>query len=303
MRTLVPFLERSLRPLVRTETAAWSTELIDEQVGPVTLTGRFLDCGSEDVLVVVHGLGGSVESGYMGLALASAAALGKSCLLLNLRGADRQGHDVYHAGLVDDLNAALASDALRAARRIALFGYSLGGHTVLAAATRVLDPRVVRVAAIGSPLDLAASADAFDAARFSVYRGHVLGSLHEIYTAAYQRRPFGIVPVEARRIKKIREWDERVVAPRFGFKSADDYYRSVSVGPRLSDLSVPAIYVGAPADPMIPLRAVLSAAPSDRLTVAWDPDGGHLGFSAGFDLGLPGPLGLESQVLAWLFRS
>jgi len=300
--TLRPFISRSLRPMGRPATRAWHTELVDPIAGPVTLSGRLLDHPSDDLLIVVHGLGGSTDSGYMALVLSAADATGRKCLLLNVRGADRSGFDFNHAGLVADLEAAIRSPEFESVRHIDVFGYSLGGHLVLSYGCGSVDARVRRVAAIGSPLDLDASARAFDSPRSSLYRGHVMRSLHEIYTRAYQRRPTALEPHLARKIMRIREWDERVVAPRFGFDGASDYYQRVSAGPKLSGLSVPALYVGAPADPMIPLSAVLSAAPSPLLRVAWSRNAGHLGFPEGLDLGEPGPLGLENQVLAWLRR-
>lgn len=301
--TLQPFFSRLLRPPMRRTTARWSVELLDRDVGPVELTGDYLDGPDRDALVVVHGLGGSTESGYMALALEAAARAGKRCLLLNTRGSDRRGHDVSHAGLVEDIDAALSSRELEGVGAIYLLGYSLGGHLALRYATLRPDPRLRAVAAICSPLSLSRSADAFDAPSFSLYRRHVMASLHEIYTAAYQRNPRGIVPERARRIDKIREWDEHVVAPRFGFASAEHYYQSISVQQRLPELHAPALYVGAPFDPMVPPRAVEIASHLQKLTVHWEPTAGHLGFPRGFDLGLSGPRGLESQVLAWLLRS
>lgn len=300
--TLQPFVSRLLRPPKRPQTRPWATEVLDRDVGSVELTGDYLDGPDDKALVVVHGLGGSSQSSYMALALRAAAAAGTRCLLLNTRGSDRRGQDIGHAGLTDDLDAALASSELRQVKSIHLFGYSLGGHLVLRHATQTDDPRVRRVAAVCSPLSLSRSSDAFDAPSFSLYRRHVMASLHQIYTAAYQRNPRGIVPEQARRIEKIREWDERVVAPRFGFSSAEHYYQTVSVQNRLEELRVDALYVGAPLDPMVPPRAAEISSAVPRLTVQWDSKAGHLGFRPDFDLGLLAPLGLESQVLAWLFR-
>lgn len=301
--TLQPFFSRLLRPPVRRPTARWSVELLDRDVGPVELTGDYLDGPDHHALVVVHGLGGSTESGYMALALEAAARAGKRCLLLNTRGSDRSGHDISHAGLVDDIRAALASPELAGVGAIYLLGYSLGGHLALRYASERPDRRLGAVAAICSPLSLSRSADAFDAPSFSLYRRHVMASLHEIYTAAYQRNPQGILPDRARRIEKIREWDEQVVAPRFGFSSAEHYYQAISVQQRLPELRAPALYVGARFDPMVPRRAVEIASHLPMLTVHWEPTAGHLGFRSDFDLGLAGPRGLESQVLAWLLRS
>lgn len=298
--TLGPFFSRTFRPRVRPETEEWNTTLNDPDVGPVRLSGRAFVRPSASALVVVHGLGGSAESGYMAAALCEAERLGMRCLLLSTRGSDRSGQDFAHAGLGADLDAALASDFFADVDAVDVLGYSLGGHLALRYAATQPHPKLRRVAAIGAPLLLDPIATALDAAWLNVYRSHVMRSLHEIYTVAYQRNPRGIVPEAARRIHRFREWDERIIAPRFGFAGATDYYRKVSAGAVLSELKVDALYVGASRDPMVPLSAVLPALPAKRCDVVWDRSAGHLGFGATFDLGLAAPLGLESQVIAWL---
>lgn len=313
--TLQPFFARSFRPPLRPETEHWQTEIEDPDFGSVTLTGRLLKRSSREIVVVLHGLGGHVESGYLGPMLASAAAEGRSCLLLNNRGADRSGADIYHSGLVADIEAALSSEALSGFETIDLVGYSIGGHIALRYAVGdQIDDRVRRLAAIGSPLHLASAADDFDSARFNVYRGHVMDALKEIYTAAYQRNPRGIVPELARKISRIRDWDHQVIAPRFGFESASHYYETQSVAPLLAQLKVESLYVGAACDPMVLASSVrphldgqmevkeAASINARRLSVHWDETAGHLGFRPDFDLGQPGNLGLEPQVLKWLSR-
>lgn len=293
---------RNFRPPPRPLTSKWSMEVEDPEVGPVRLTGRLLSRSEESLLVVLHGLGGSVDSGYMALALAAAERAGQSCLLLNCRGADRSGADFYHSGLTADIAAALQSPELSGIKTIDLLGYSIGGHIALRYACGEVDARLRRVAAVGSPLDLRAAADDFDAAGLSVYRSHVLDALKEIYTAAYQRRPQGIPPHLARSIGRIRTWDEKIIAPRFGFDSADHYYRTQSAGPVLSQLKVETIYVGASHDPMISAHAVRPFLDHPLLHTVWEGGAGHLGFRSDFDLGQDAPRGLESQLLAWLSR-
>ena len=94
------------------------------------------------------------ESRYARVGAGEALAAGMSCLRLNLRGADLEGEDFYHAGLTADLHAALADPALERYERVHLLGYSLGGHVVLRWATESGDARVRSVAAICPPLDL-----------------------------------------------------------------------------------------------------------------------------------------------------
>jgi uncharacterized protein len=296
--TLGPFVARKIFRIPAPQTEHMRFSFADPKVGPIELTGQLLSQNSRSLLIVTHGLGGNVTSGYMSATLADAASIDADLLLLNLRGADGRGHDFNHAGLVQDIEGALAHERFRAVERIYLLGYSLGGHLALSYATQNPDPRLVRVAAISAPLDLSIAADAFDRPKFSVYRQHVMGALHQIYTCSYQRYPHGVVPYEARRIERIREWDEKVIAPRYGFNGAEHYYREVSVGRRLGDLRVPALYVGALSDPMVPPEAAVGSAA--ELTSLWTQRGGHLGFPQNLDLGLPGPLGLVPQVFRWL---
>jgi uncharacterized protein len=304
--TIAPFLQAALLPQSAAPARPWSTTLEDAAAGRVRLTGFFAPPAPTDagLLLVVHGLGGSAESAYMTAATHAARARGLGCLRLNLRGADRSGDDFYHAGLTADLDAALGSEELRAIERIYVLGYSLGGHLVLRYATGTPDPRVRAVAAVCAPLELDASATAIDRAERWIYRQHVLRGLLEIYqgVAARQRVPLPLA--DARRIRSIREWDHRIVAPRHGFQSAEHYYSEVSVAPRLAALKVPALLVQAVHDPMVlaeTVRPALAKA-SERLEVHWIENAGHVGFPRGLRLGNGDVRGLESAVARWLIE-
>jgi hypothetical protein len=278
----------------------------DAKLGVVHLQARLFDGQKSSALVVVvHGLGGSSKSAYVARARLAAEQARAACLLVDLRGADLLGEDIYHAGLSSDLSAVLGSPALAQYASLHLLGYSLGGHLALRAATEPLDARVASVAAICAPLDLAASAAAFDRAACWPYRQYVLGALKTSYAAVARRRG-SVLPVERiRRIRSIRVWDSTVVAPRFGFASAADYYARASVAPVLDHLRVPCLYVAALADPMVPFATVSPALERrpPRLDVRQFASGGHVGFPARCDLGFGGELGLERQVIAWLLAS
>lgn len=285
----------------------WGTTLQDPVAGLVHLTGRLSRTGgpaggSRRLLVVVHGLAGSHASFYAVRAARAARQMGLDCLRLNLRGADRSGEDYYHAGLTDDLEAALASPPLRSYGAISILGYSLGGHLALRYATLNPDPRVTSVAAVCAPLDLDRCCAAMDRPGMWLYRRYLLAGLNRIYARVAQRRTVPTPPEQARRIQTIRAWDDAVVAPRHGFASAQDYYDKVSVGPRLGALAVRCLLVAAEQDPMVPLNTLrpwLDKGPPS-LEVHLSRTGGHVGFPASMDLRQDAPLGLEPQVLKWL---
>lgn len=304
--TVLPKVVPAARSVVVPPSRPWSTVVSDPVLGPLTLSGRLHEVARARRLVIgIHGLGGCADSGYLLVAASAAAAAGFSFLRLNLRGADGREGDFYHAGLTSDLSAALASPEVCRHREVHLLGYSLGGHLALRAAAEGELPAVRSVAAICSPLDLAPGAAALDHRARWPYRRFVLHHLTRTYAAVCRHRPQPLPLTEAKRIRFIREWDERIVAPRHGFAGADDYYRRASVAPILDELAVPALLVVAEGDPMVPaegVRAALAGRSLPTLEVRWVQRGGHVSFPSGLDLGQAGPPGLEAQALAWLSR-
>ncbi len=311
--TLAPRLRHMARPEPVPAAEPWQATVADPVVGPVRLTGLLRrepagapsngdaastrgevlegdDGGSGELVVLVHGLGGTFGSHYMRRGARAAQAASLSCLRLNLRGADYSGEDFYHAGLTADLHAALASPDLRRYRRIYLLGYSLGGHLVLRYATEGGDPRVVAAAAVCAPLDLGRAQEAIDAPGTWLYRRYLIANLTRVYAAVAARRPLPL-PVDAvARMRKLRDFDEHVVAPRHGFSGAADYYARASVAPHLAALRLPSLLVNTIGDPMVRASAVRPALapPAPRLHVRWAAEGGHVGFPAGVDLALDG---------------
>lgn len=303
----------------------WTHAYDDPASGRVELSGALSTPpeGTDHLLVLVHGLGGSIESHYMAPAARAATDLGLACLRLNLRGADGRPFDLYHAGLTLDLHETLRSPDLEGFSRIDFMGFSLGGHVTLKFGTEVGDPRVGAVAAVCSPLDLGATVRDFDALPRYPYREYIVGGVKRNVLRILGQRddlPGGLEPEAVRRVTTLRDFDAATVVRRFGFRDTDDYYRSQSVMHRLRSFRTPALLVAAEDDPMISarsLRAALAGGSGD-LEVAWSRRGGHVAFPPGVDLrprlGLSGPAAdrdvsdrdavaedrMEHQVIAWL---
>ncbi len=277
-------------------------------MGPVVLTGRLRDLRDGrpggDLVVILHGLGGSCDSQYAHRAAAAAERAGLSSLRLNLRGSDRSGTDFYHAGLTADLASALASPEIASFARIHLLAYSLGGHVALRFAAFEHEPRLSGVVAVCAPLDLALSAAAIDRPSLALYKTYLMRHLKEIYQPVASRHP-DLTPFEqVRGIRSLRAWDEAVVAPRHGFASGADYYARASVAPHLDQLRVPALLLQAEGDPMVPADTVRPALsrPYLNLDVRWLRRAGHCGFPEPFELVLRADreARLEDQALGWL---
>ena len=297
--TVWPRVRDRLRPPAAPASEAWRAEVRDPALGIVKLTGRIDHVpDARGLVVILHGMGGSAERAYCAAAASAARSAGLSSLRLNLRGADGSGEDLYHIGLVDDVDAAIAhSDVARYSRLYAL-GFSLGGHIALRlGALEGGSGRLRAVAAVCAPLDLEASCAYIDHPARWAYRRHLLAGVKEVYRKVAARRPMPASIETVLAIRTVRSWDERVVAPRFGFSGASDYYRKVAVAPRLAEMELPTLIVASESDPMIPahtVRRVLVRA-SDAVETRWLKRGGHVGF--------PGEYALLSEIMDWLVKT
>lgn len=300
--TLGPFLRHSLLPPRVPDWQHWETSLHDGALGMLQLSGRLTQSSASDtIVVIIHGLGGSATSYYARKAARAAAHAGIDSLRLNLRGADRGGADYYHAGLTEDLAAAIRSEALAGYENILLLAYSLGGNMALRYLADAPDPRVRAAATVCSPIDLKESARAIDQPRGLFYRRHVLGALKEIYRHVAEHRDVPLPVKEAARIDTIEAWDERIIAPRHGFEGAEDYWAKTSACSVLDRIRTPTLFIAAERDPMVLIDTVrpwLQNASTLRRIVT--SHGGHVGFPEKVDIGLGAGGSVEDQVIRWM---
>jgi len=302
--TLNGYLWRTLRASqVPGSARRWSTVLDDPDLGAVRLTGLLSEPPEAKALVVlVHGLGGSSDSPYVVAAVARLVKSGFACLALNLRGADRTGEDIYHAGLTADLAAAFVSPEVVAYDKKAVLGFSLGGHVTLRFAIDDPPARLRAAVAICPPVDLAATATTIDSRSGWLYRRYLLARLLEIYTEVADRRQLAGSVADVREARTFVEFDSLVIAPRYGFVDAWDYYRRVSVGPDLTQLETPVLLLATEDDPMVPAESLKIPVrrSSASLSCHLSARGGHLSFPKDLDLGISTELGLYPQVIGWL---
>ena len=257
--------------------------ITDPDVGPVALTGRLAHrAGADSVVIAVHGLGGSEHSTYLPRAAAAAWDHGMSVVLLGRRGSTGDGADVYHAGHTADLHALCDSPLLAAYRHIYVIGYSLGGHTALWFAKESLDARVRAVAAICAPLKLRPTQESMDRKRSFPYRSFLLGALKQQAICAAERGVISAPPAQIERISTFFAFDDQVIAPRFGFRGAHDYYERVSATRILNDMERPAVLVHASYDPIVKGKHVRPHLESTSPAVKsyWCQTGGHVAFES-----------------------
>ena len=240
-------------------------------------------------LVLVHGLEGSSDSGYMRGTAERAFAAGFNVVRLNQRNCGGTEHltpTLYHSGRSADFRAVLMELIERdGLREIFFCGWSMGGNLVLKMAGELGGgaPRELRgVAAVNPCLDLAACVEALGERRNLVYSRHFVRRLKgrmrrkaELYGEIYSLGALG-------RVRSVRDFDELVTAPHCGFAGADDYYARSSAMHVLGEIRVPALILTAKDDPFVPFGTFEGEAirGNPKIRLAATEFGGHCGFIA-----------------------
>src|SRR5271169_768956 len=211
-------------------------------------------------LLIVHGLEGSSQSGYMLGTAAKALAAGMNVVRMNMRNCgntEKLTSTLYHSGLSGDL-AAVVRQLIREDHltRIALVGYSMGANLVLNLVGEwgTAKPDQVLASATVSPvMDLAASSRALHNRSNIVYELKFVRGLSRLFRRKAKLFPGRYDVSRLQNISSIREFDEKITAPYSGFKDADDYYAKVSSSRRAERIAIPSLILYSADDPFIRL--------------------------------------------------
>lgn len=244
------------------------------------------------LLVLLHGLEGSIHSHYIQGLLAEATKRRWHAAVLVFRSCGSELNRTrrfYHSGETTDL--AFALNHLSASftnTPFLLAGVSLGGNVLLKYLGEQGDrisPRVLAAAAVSVPYDLGRSADHIDRGFAKVYQQSFINSLKAKAIAKADAFPDLGDREGLGSIRTIRDFDNRITAPVHGFDSADDYYRQSSSLGWIDRVRVPTLLLSAVDDPFLPpqvLDEVRSLAKENlSLHLEFSEYGGHVGFVAG----------------------
>jgi predicted alpha/beta-fold hydrolase len=232
----------------------------------------------EQVVMLVHGMGGCHSSGYVQRLTAKLSARGARVFRMDMRGvgaAARAGAAPAHAGRSGDVSTALVEIARLCPRSpIMLVGFSLGANIslMLAAETeRHPVPRLDGIIAVSPPADL------YECCRL-LQRG--LGHAYDRYLARGLVRQWQANhgPINGRRPRSIIEFDQLVTAPNSGFRHVLEYYERCSCGPHLVKIQIPTRIIAARDDPVVPFETIAKFPRSAAVKLYATRSGGHLGF-------------------------
>jgi len=228
-------------------------------------------------VILVHGLEGSGEAGYMRTMAKTALDAGFSVTRFNIRtcgGTERFADTLYHSGLTSDLRFFL--NQLQAPAH--LVGYSLGGNMILKLAGELGDSAsslISSVCAISTPIDLAACAREIARTSNRIYERRFLRRMR---ARVVQTGRFTSEQVKTAR--SIWEFDDVITGPSFGFRDAQHYYETQSAQQFLDRIRVPTLLIQARDDIFIPFEIFNHPALKSNACIQLHvtEHGGHLGF-------------------------
>lgn len=238
------------------------------------------------VIVILHGLEGSSDSNYVRGIADKAWARGFHAVRMNQRncgGTERLTPTLYNSGLSGDYRAVLLELIAEGFQQIFFAGYSMGGNLVtkMAGEWGAGPPKELRgVCAVCPALDLSACADALEQAENYLYQRHFVRGLMARYRRKVQLFPERYSRNGFRPIRTVREFDDEITAPYFGYKDAEDYYEHAGAKRVLAQLSVPMLLISAKDDPFVPYGALVRAGVEKAAAVRFvaPQHGGHCGF-------------------------
>jgi predicted alpha/beta-fold hydrolase len=237
-----------------------------------------------DDVLLVHGMEGSSDSGYI-VRLANAGLRhGFHVHRMNLRGCGeslRLNRLPYHAGLWRDILA--VARQVKVGRRLFVAGFSLGGNMVLKMAGDLgeqMRQDVAAIATISAALDMART-DLW-LRRNRLYEQYLLWHLVHSYRRRLRFYPHVYRGLLSRLPRHIGDFDDAVTGPLHGFASGSDYYERSSSATGLAKISVPTLLIHAEDDPLVPLSPYAEQqqlfSRSSLLHLLLVKHGGHVGF-------------------------
>jgi hypothetical protein len=239
------------------------------------------------LIAIVHGLEGSSDSNYVLGVADKAFRAGYHVVRLNQRNCgdtELLTPTLYNSGMSADYQCVFEELAgVDGIKQVFLAGYSMGGNLVTKMAGEYGEnvPEALRgVCAVCPALDLASCADALDFPQNYLYqRRFVKGLLAryahkaKLFPDRYSRN--GFPP-----IRTVREFDDAITAPCFGYRDAADYYENASAKNVVRKVRVPLLMITAQDDPFVPYASFLAAGVAQNPSIQFlaPRHGGHCAF-------------------------
>jgi len=250
--------------------------------------GDFLDLcwskkQSDKVVLLLHGLEGSIHSHYINGIFYRLEQSGYRPVLMHFRGCSGRMNRLpraYHSGETADM-AATAEHIKNITGHYpyAAIGYSLGGNALLKwlAETAESSP-LHKAVAVSIPFRLQDAAKRLENGVSKIYREHLLASLKKTYVEKFKHM-HSPLKVELKKLKSFWDYDDKITAPLHGFTGAQDYYDRCSSRQYLKKIAIPTRIIHSYDDPFMFAETVPDDAElNEKIDFLLTRTGGHVGF-------------------------
>ncbi len=259
-------------------------------------------------LVLFHGLEGSSASAYAQAFATVARQRGWAYSVPHFRGCSGEMNlapRAYHSGDFEEIGWILQRLRARSAHPLLVVGISLGGNALLRWAQEAGDSAAATaaaVAAVSSPIDLAAAGHAIDRGfNWLVYSRMFLRTMKPRALAKWQQHPGLFDRHKLAAARTLYEFDDVFTAPLHGYRNTPDYWQRASAKPQLARIRIPALVLNARNDPFVPAASLPARAHVGPHVTLWQPaHGGHVGFPQGRPPGRV--LAMPQAVSDWLIH-
>jgi predicted alpha/beta-fold hydrolase len=243
------------------------------------------------LIIIFHGLEGSIKSHYANDLMAVLLDQGWQTVFMHFRGCSGEPNRLtraYHSGETQDASEVvdMLEKRLPDMDKVAI-GFSLGGNMLLKFMGEKEQADNLKAAiAISPPFRLAECSKAINQGFARRYQNHLLSSMLSNLEDKMQRIDYSKVldteKLQLDNIENFRQFDHQITAPLHGYKSADDYYEKCSAIGFMRLIKKKTLVLHAKDDPFMN-EAVLptDAHCSDMVRVEISEKGGHVGFIQG----------------------
>jgi predicted alpha/beta-fold hydrolase len=254
--------------------------------------GDFLDLAwignnTGPIVIVLHGLNGSIRSPYVQGILQAIRQKGWRGVLMHFRGCSGVPNRLarsYHSGETGDLQT-LVSELMRREPNTPLcaIGYSLGGNVLLKWLGESGEKNPLKAAvAVSVPFELAKSVDHLNKGFSRLYQWRLVHELMHMHRQKCEAFHYPMGFKDGQKITTFWEFDGAVTAPLHGFSSAKEYYQQSSSRQYLAKIQIPALILHAKNDPFTPVSSIPEPHEiSSQISLELAEEGGHVGFVAG----------------------
>lgn len=259
-----------------------------------TPDGDFLDLDwstgkSGPVMVIFHGLTGSIKSRYVQSLMATLHNAGIRCVLMHFRGCSGESNRTagsYHSGhitdiefIINEINRRYPTDRLMAT------GFSLGGNALLKYLAERPDNPLHYAVSVCPPLKLAEGAKRLNTGFSRLYQSVLIKQMKAAIRTKDQLYPdLQLSQLNYEQVRNFVEFDDQITAPLHGYTSGEDYYHRASTLSDLPVIQTPTHIIFARNDPFFSKHCIPANDNSMSTQVTFEvvDHAGHVAFIRGF---------------------